>query len=216
MKFLLLKKFLIMIAIAFAVFVITVISINWWVQYSTTSKLYTELADIPKNKVGMLLGTRKVLPNGRINRYYKFRIHAAVKLLEMGKIDYILVSAEYRKKDNYNETQDMYESLIEAGVPKEKIVLDFAGYRTLDSVFRSKDIFGQNSLTIISQRFHNERAVYLARYKNIDAVAINAEDLGTEGWKMTIREHFARVKMLLDLYILKTQPRELGEQVYIN
>lgn len=190
-----------------ALFVLLILGTNWLVKYKTSTQLYATVDDLPKNKVGLLLGTKKILPNGRINRYYKFRIQTAVKLFKMGKIDYILVSAEHRPEDNYNETKDMYESLLEAGIPKEKIVLDFAGFRTLDSVFRSKDVFGQNTITIISQRFHNERAAFLANSKGIKAVAINARDLGTEGWKMTIREYFARVKMMLDLYVLNKQPR---------
>ena len=101
------------------------------------------------------------------------------------------------------------------GVPKEVLVLDFAGLRTLDSVVRSKEIFGQDSITVISQQFHNERAIFLAHHYEMEAIGYNAEDVGTqEGFKTQVRELFARVKVYVDFFTNK-QPRHLGEKIEI-
>ena len=104
---------------------------------------------------------RHKLKNGNNNLYFDYRILAAVELYKAGKIKYILISGDNRKKD-YNEPEEMKKALIQKGVPAKFIYLDYAGFRTLDSVVRAKEVFGQNQLTIISQRFHNERAIYLA------------------------------------------------------
>ena len=102
-------------------------------------------------------------------------------------------------------------------IPEDKIILDYAGFRTLDSVVRAKEIFGQNSITIISQPFHNERAIYLANNYGIEAIGYNAQDV--EYWKKKLkihgREYLARVKMFIDLCTGK-QPKFLGEKIVID
>ena len=105
---------------------------------------------------------------------------------------------------------------MQYGIPKEKIYLDYAGFRTLDSMVRAKEIFGLNQVTIISQKFHNERAIYLAETKGLKAIGFNATDIsGSEGYKVQLREYFARVKVFLDL-LMNTQPRFYGEKVEIK
>lgn len=59
----------------------------------------------------------------------------------------------------------MRKDLIKAGIPASRIVMDFAGFRTLDSVVRTKEVFGTDGFTIITQRFHCERAVFIALEK---------------------------------------------------
>lgn len=196
---------------------LSVLLVDKTVAYTVKDKLYKsgELQEVPKNKVGLVLGTTKILANGRLNRYYKYRIAAAAKLYEAGKVDYLLVSGDNKTKD-YDEPTDMYNDLIKVGVPASRIYRDYAGFRTLDSVVRSKAIFGQEKITIISQAFHNERALFLARRNGIDAVAYNAKDVTLrEGFKIRIRELLARSKMLLDLLSFK-QPKYLGEPIQIG
>lgn len=178
-------------------------------------KVFDSTEEVPYNKVGLFLGTGKVLSNGQINLYYKYRIDAAVKLFKAGKVDYILVSGDNSTK-NYDEPSTIKEDLIENGVPANKIYLDYAGFRTLDSVVRCKEIFGQSSITIISQQFHNERAIYIAKANHIKAVGFNAQDVNVHyGLKTRLRERFARVKMVLDLTFGK-QPKFLGDQIEIQ
>ena len=119
------------------------------------------------------------------------------------------------RRHNYNEPQAMKDSLVNRGIPKESLVLDFAGLRTLDSMVRSKEVFGQDSVTVISQQFHNERAIYLARHYGIHAIGYNAKDVSAyEGLKTRMRELLARVKVFVDFFINK-QPRHLGEKIEI-
>lgn len=185
------------------------------VEKTASDKVFNSTEEIPYNKVGLFLGTGKILSNGRINLYYKYRIDAAVELFKAGKIDYILVSGDNSTKD-YDEPSTIKEDLIKNGIPANRIFLDYAGFRTLDSVVRCKEIFGQSSITIISQQFHNERAIYIAKRKDIDSVGFNAQDVNVNyGFKTQIREKFARVKMVLDL-IFGKKPKFLGEKIKIK
>lgn len=188
---------------------------NILVEKTATDKLYNSTNKIPYNKVGVLLGTNKTLKNGRINLYYKYRIDGAAKLFHSGKIDYILVSGDNSSK-GYDEPTTIKKDLIKKGVPSKKIFLDYAGFRTLDSVVRSKEIFGQTSITLISQQFHNERAIYISEYKGIRAIGFNAKDVNIKyGIKTRLRERLARVKMFIDLVFGK-QPKFMGEKIEIQ
>lgn len=194
---------------------LTIFLADFWVKKSTNASLFTSLDAIPKNKVGLLLGTGKFLKNGNINLYYTYRINAAEKLFNSGKIEYLLISGDNGRLE-YDEPTTMKEDLMARGIPENKIYLDFAGFRTLDSVVRAKAIFGQKELTIISQPFHNERAVFIARQKGIESVGFNAKDVSARfGWKVMLREKLARVKMLLDIMVGK-QPKFYGEEIHIG
>jgi len=184
------------------------------VKRSAKENMYSSTAKIPHNKVGLLLGTGKFLKSGRLNLYYQYRVDATVDLFEAGKIEAVLVSGDNSRED-YDEPTMFKEDLIKRGIPADKIHLDYAGFRTLDSVVRSKAIFGQESLTVISQPFHNERAIFIANAKGIKAVGYNAKDVsGRYGLKVQLRERLARVKVLLDLAIGKG-PKFLGNKIKI-
>lgn len=187
---------------------------NYRISKYSEGKVFGDTTFIPYNKVGLLLGTSPRVKGGKTNPYFKNRIDAAEELFESGKIKYILISGDNRRH-NYNEPQAMKDSLVNRGIPKESLVLDFAGLRTLDSMVRSKEVFGQDSVTVISQQFHNERAIYLARHYGIYAIGYNAKDVGAyEGLKTQVRELLARVKVFVDFFVNK-QPRHLGEKIEI-
>ncbi|GFD93338.1 protein SanA [Alteromonas sp. KUL156] len=178
-------------------------------------KLFNSTENISKNKVGLLLGTVKYLSDGRINLYYQFRLNAAVELYKAEKIDFILVSGD-NGSEGYDEPTDFKNDLIESGIPESKIYLDYAGFRTLDSVVRVKEVFGQTSVTIISQQFHNERALYLANHFDIEAIGYNARGVsGKKAMKVQLREYLARVKVFVDI-LLNVNPKFLGEPVEIK
>ncbi len=163
-----------------------------------------------------MLGTSQYLSNGDRNLYFSYRIEAAYALYRAKKVAYILVSGDNGEK-TYNEPKKMRDALIKKGVPAEKIVLDYAGFRTLDSVVRAKEVFGQESFIVVSQKFHNERALYIAENRGLKAFGFNARDVAQyAGFKTHLREYLARVKMMLDLYILGTSPKFLGEAVEIK
>ena len=186
------------------------------VENTAKKRLYSETSTIPHNKVGLVLGTAPTTPWGTHNYYFDYRIDAATELFKAGKINYILVSGDNHSTD-YDEPSCMRDSLIVRGVPVEKIILDYAGFRTLDSIVRAKEIFGQDSITVISQQFHNERALYLAKQYGIEAIGYNAKDVTYWKKKLKIhgREYLARVKMFIDLSIGK-QPKFLGEKIKIE
>ncbi|MCE3074887.1 SanA/YdcF family protein [Chryseobacterium gwangjuense] len=189
-----------------------------WANYSIKKDSATfvsyAIADIPQTKTALLLGTGKNLSNGMPNAYFYNRIQATADLYKSGKIQYIIVSGDNGTKD-YNEPEDMQMELIKNGVPQDRIILDHAGFRTLDSVVRAKEIFGQTNLIIVSQKFHNERAVFLAQQNGIKAFGYNAADVNKyAGFKTNIREYFAKAKAYWDL-ILGVQPKFGGEKILI-
>jgi len=187
---------------------------NAIIENNAKHKNFTSVNTIPKNKVGLILGTGKHTRNGRINLYYKYRVEAAVKLYNAGKITHILISGDNGRKD-YDEPSDFKNDLIQKGIPANKIYLDYAGFRTLDSVIRAKEIFNLTSITIVSQQFHNERAIYLAEKHNIKAIGFNAKTIkGKYGYKTRGREYLARTKACLDI-LFNTKSKFLGPKVNI-
>ena len=200
--------------VVFFILTAAVVAANYVVVNNTRGQIYTDLRTIPKNKVGLLLGTAKYNDKGKniVNQYYHNRIEAAVALYMAGKIDYIIVSGD--SGPFYNEPQIMKDDLVANGVPANRIYMDNAGYRTLDSILRCRDVFGQRKFTIISQKFHNERALYLANHKDVSAIAYDAAD-GDTYWDVAIREKLARVKMMLDLFSNK-QAKYYGEPIQIR
>lgn len=186
------------VVLTIVIFITTTIT-DFWVKCNTKKQLYNSVNIIPHRKTGLVLGTSKYLSNGTINHYYQYRIDATIALYQAGKIDFIIVSGD-NSVQHYNEPQSMLEDLVAAGIPKEKIFMDYAGFRTLDSILRCREVFGENNITVISQPFHNERALFIANKKHIKAIAFNAQDVEkSEGLKTRIREKLARVKMVLDL-----------------
>lgn len=195
--------------------VMLILTSNYSIEKNAKNKTYSDSSIIEKNKVGLVLGTAKILKNGRVNLYFKYRIRATVELYKKGKIDFVLVSGD-NGNEEYDEPTDFKNELIKYGIPENKIFLDYAGFRTLDSVIRAKEIFGQESITIISQQFHNERAIYLAEKNGIKAIGFNAKDVsGRYGLKVRIREYLARTKAYVDI-LFGVKPKFLGEKIEIK
>lgn len=187
---------------------------NYRINKSTEQKVFDCADSISFNKVGLLLGTSKFLKSGQANLYFQYRIDAAVELFNSGKIEYLVISGDNSRKE-YNEPLDMKEELVKKGIPAENIHLDYAGFRTYDSVYRLRDIFGQEGFTVISQRFHNQRAIYIAKRLGMEAIGYNAKNVDSySGFKTNTREKFARVKVFIDLLINK-KPKFLGEKIEI-
>jgi SanA protein len=210
-----LRRWIKRLAITLVAILIITLLIDAWVTSSTRNQIYNNIAAIPHHKVGLLLGTSKFAAGHHINLFYKYRIDAAAALYHKGRIDYILVSGDNRRVD-YNEPETMQADLIAAGVPLNHIVLDYAGFRTLDSIVRCRDVFGETEITIISQPFHNARALFIANHKGMKAIAFNARDVpGMSGSKVGLREKGARVKMLLDLMFGKA-PHFYGPRITIG
>jgi SanA protein len=208
------KLISISICIVLGIVIITWIA-NRRIERSTNKFIYKDLNEIPYNKVGLLLGTSKYLKSGKPNQYFINRIDATVALFNAKKIDFVVVSGDNRKK-SYNEPVEMKNELLKAGIPENKIYLDYAGFRTYDSVIRISKIFGQRQFTIISQDFHNRRAIYIALHLHLDGIAFDAKDVDSyNGFKTKLREKFARVKMFID-FVTHKKPKFMGPQIEIE
>jgi SanA protein len=186
------------------------------VVLSQRGDTYDQVSEVPHNKVGLVLGCVRYLNGGYENPFFQNRIDAATRLFEAAKIDYILVSGDNHRQ-GYDESSDMKQALVERGVPSERIICDYAGFSTLDSIVRSKEVFGQQAITVISQRFHNERAIYIAKACGVEATGYNAEDVKLK-WaaKTYLREIASRVKAVWDVRIVRRQPKFLGNPVVIG
>jgi SanA protein len=201
----------VLIALPF-VAVLLICCANYWVIKSTEAKVFTDINSLNGRSVALVLGTSNKLRNGSVNPYFENRIKAAAELYREGKVIHFILSGDNRSK-YYNEPLRMKKALVLLGVPDSAITLDNAGLRTLDSIVRTKEIFGQDKITIITQPFYSYRALFISNFYKIDAVALVTQDATSEApFKVYLREYFARTKAILDLYILNTAPRHLGEK----
>jgi SanA protein len=188
----------------------------WRIPSLAKGRLFDDVEFVPKKQVGLVLGCVPVLPDGRNNWYFKYRMDAAAALYHAQKVEYLLVSGDNHRQ-GYDEPTSMRDALVARKVPSSRIIIDYAGFRTLDSVARAKEVFGQNQLVIVSQRFHNERAIYLAKAFGLDVVAYNAKSVDSVASDITwFREPLARLRAVLDVRVLRTRPRFTGPRVVIR
>ncbi|PSW21567.1 SanA protein [Photobacterium sanctipauli] len=187
----------------------SVLLLDRWVSAQASARIYEAPSDIPNRSIGLVLGTSKYIAKS-LNPYYTYRMEAALELYELGKVNVLLLSGDNAHR-SYNEPWTMKRDLLKAGLPEQDIVLDYAGFRTLDSVVRAKNVFEADHFVIISQRFHCERALFIASQNDIDAICLAVpEPKGLAGMKIRVREVLARVKAMIDVYILDMQPKFLG------
>ncbi|MCE2966312.1 MAG: vancomycin high temperature exclusion protein [Phycisphaerales bacterium] len=181
-----------------------------WIESSTADRLYSVANPPPQVPVGLVLGTSPTLPNGRKNLFFSARIEAAAQLYRDGRVQHLLVSGDNRHHA-YDEPTAMRDALIALGVPAGDITLDFAGFRTLDSVVRARSVFGQSKFIVVSQQFHCQRAIFLARAHGIDAIGYcAAEPTGAAATRVRLREVLARATAILDVHVLNTGPHFPG------
>ncbi len=215
----LLKKFIFLVFLGLFAYAI-LIRLNDEIAKESAPFIYSSIYEIPSKQAGLLLGTAKYIKGGKINYFYKYRIDSAVQLFKAGKIKAIIVSGDNGTK-YYDETTTMHDDLVARGIPSKYITLDYAGFRTLDSIVRAEAIFGLKDYTIISQRFHLERAIYIAHAKGQKVVGFASKDFKNTIWakRMQHRELLARAKAFLDIYILDKEPKFYGSKekvVYKN
>ncbi len=183
------------------------------ISSAAKGRTFDRVEDVPMTYAALVLGTSPTRADGAPNRFFVPRMKAAARLYHAGRVTSLIVSGDNSSQD-YDEPTAMKNALMALGVPEDRIVCDYAGLRTLDSVVRAREVFGQRRFTIVSQRFHNERAIYLALGHGLDAYGLNASSVPvSESPKAHVREVFARVKAVLDVHVLGTRPRHLGPQV---
>ncbi len=155
----------------------------------------------------MVLGTSRFTRSGRTNAFFENRMNAAAQLYHTGRFPILILSGG-RTGPSYDEPEMMYLALLERDIPSEWIIRDGAGFRTLDSVVRMRDVFGQDTFIIVSQRFHLERAVFIAKASGLDVWGFAAGDAsGTLNLHIRLREYLARVQAILDVYLFRTTPK---------
>ncbi|MGF1703994.1 YdcF family protein, partial [Photobacterium makurazakiensis] len=195
-----------MSAIFFIIVISSILLIDKWVSAQASARIFEAPSDIPSRSIGLVLGTSKYIAKS-LNPYYTYRMDAALTLYELDKVNVLLLSGDNAHR-SYNEPWTMKRDLLKAGIPSQDIVLDYAGFRTLDSVVRAKNVFEADHFVIITQRFHCERALFIAQRNNIDAICLAVpEPNGLAGIKIRIREVLARIKAIIDLYVLDMQPK---------
>jgi SanA protein len=185
------------------VFLSFIVVCNIWIITATQAHIFYDIPSLPANPDGLVLATGKMTEKGRLNQHFVRRVDAAAALYRAGKVRRLILSGDKA----HDEPMELKRALLARGVPDSALVLDNYGLRTLDSVVRARDVFHCGKLTIISERFHDFRALFLSRYYGIDAVAYAPPDLPFR-WmiRSMVRETLARVKAVLDLYVLKTKP----------
>ncbi|WP_392563174.1 ElyC/SanA/YdcF family protein [Orbus sturtevantii] len=193
--------------------IIIIFLLDYWISLKTEPYIYHNADDISHSSVGVVLGTSKYIKGGGINTFYKNRIDGAVNLYKSGKVDYLLVSGDNALR-SYNEPITMKRDLLKAGVPNSAIVLDYAGFRTLDSIIRANKVFDANNFTIITQEFHCERALFIALSQGIDAKCFSVPTPNNIN-VIRLREMLARMSAFLDIYILNREPKYLGPVIPI-
>lgn len=185
--------------------VVAILLCNWLVVLTTQHKVFFDVSSLPSNDVGLVLGTSKYVARGKENLFFKYRMEASALLFKEGKVKYLILSGN-KEAETYDEPKAMKQALTKLGIPENVMLLDTAGYRTFDSVVRCREVYGQERVTVISQNFHNARALYLAEHEGLDAVGFAAQDV-PDGYsfKTLLREYLARPKAMLDVYVLKPE-----------
>lgn len=195
--------------------VVAVWAVGQHIEATALKRLYEDMETLPQRDVALVLGTARSTSGG-MNEFYLARIEAAADLFHAGKVLHIIVSGSNPSR-YYNEPVQMKRDLVDRAVPADSITEDRAGFRTLDSIVRADRVMGQRAFTVVSQRFHAVRAVYIGMHFGLDVVAYCAEQ-PPEGEIYTsyLREYGARFKALLDVNLLNTQPRHLGDRIPIQ
>ncbi|RKF15938.1 SanA protein [Alginatibacterium sediminis] len=178
-------------------------------SWSVRKQIIDDFAQVEPVPVALILGTSKYVGK-RKNIYYETRLEAGAQLYLRGLVQGLIVSGDNATR-YYNEPITMYNDLMSEGIPSAHITMDYAGFRTLDSIVRAQKVFGQTQFIIVSQRFHVERALFIANYYGIKAIGFAVENAPIEyHWRVRLREVLARAKAVFDLYISNEKPRFLG------
>ncbi|QIQ22115.1 ElyC/SanA/YdcF family protein [Zophobihabitans entericus] len=208
-----LRKICKIIIYLFIITIAAILLIDRWISHKTSPYIYTSIDDLPKRSIGVVLGTAKYVRTGVLNQFYTYRIQGAIDLYQSYKVDHLLLSGDNALR-SYNEPITMQRDLLKAKIPLSAIHLDFAGFRTLDSVIRANRVFDANEFTIITQEFHCERAIFIALSQGIQAQCY-AVPSPSEMKMVRVREILARIGAFLDVYILNKEPKFLGPMLPI-
>jgi len=171
---------------------------------SSQGMIHDTAAAIGSGRIGLVPGCPPTLVNGSPNIYFEQRMNAAARLIQSGQISSLILSGA-TDGGAYNEPTAMKRALIKRGLRAEQLQLDNQGNRTLDSLHNARKQHPGQTIVIITQRAHARRALFIAKHLDIDAVAFNAQTQGfTDTIKLTLRESLARVRAVVDIYLLES------------
>ena len=193
-----------------------VLAANAWVVSATRAFIVEDMGRLSVHDVGVVLGTSPFTRHGNRNLLFTHRMMAAAELYAAGRVRHLLLSGANPDR-TYNEPRKMYQALRRLGVPDSALTFDFAGFRTLDSIVRAQQVFGLDRFVIVSQRYHVYRALFIARYNGVEAMAyIRPQEDRRQPLRAEAREYLARFKAVVDLFLLAKGPRFLGPQRHID
>ncbi|MGH2644062.1 MAG: SanA/YdcF family protein, partial [Chitinophagaceae bacterium] len=193
--------FLIIICIILLV-IVGIAACYYIIKWTASSNLYAEIDKLPFVETALILGTAKLTQKGGTNHFFEYRMDAAELIFKNHKAVSFIVSGAGKQHLMTTEAEDMKMSLTNRGIPEGIIITDDTGYRTWDSLWQCLHTFNCNQVTVVSQRFHIERAIFIGRNQGMQVVGFCAKDVtGKIAYKMFLRECLARVKCILDCYL---------------
>jgi SanA protein len=190
------------LAAMFAALILLIVGANAWIVFSTRGDATSDVSKLSHAQAAIVPGAQ-VRPDGTMSLMLADRVQRTVDLWNAGKVDRILVSGDHGSW-HYDEPDTMRLALERAGIPGRVIFTDHAGFNTRATMVRAKSIFDVQSAIVVTQGFHMDRALFLAKAAGIDRVHGLTSDLhgyGQKGTESDIREIFARVKAGLDTVI---------------
>lgn len=185
--------------IIFFITVSLILFSNIFIIKKSNPYLYESMDSLPNLKYGVVLGTNKYLLKGGLNEYFQDRVIESGKLYNSGRIEKIIVSGHVDGK-YYNEPEQIKKELVKLGISSSDILIDTTGDRTLNTLENLKSMGISDSVMIISQKFHNQRAVFLGREMGVEAIGYNVPDqLSKKNYKTYIREVLAKTMAFLEV-----------------
>lgn len=214
MKCLLKTTVLFLLRILF-VFFLFALTINVYVQHFYEPFIYKNSAQVPAAQTALVLGA-SVRANGKPSPFLTERLERAIELYRTHKVSKLLFSGDHSDV-YYDEVNAMKNYAMKYNIRDADIFLDHSGLRTLDSVVRTKKIFGVADVIIVTQGFHLSRALWIADAFSLSAYGFNADTSERPlHWQNYLREFAARTVTFFELYIFKTMPRYMGKEIPIS
>lgn len=195
-----LKKLLIIISALFLLGLGVIWGLQIYIKHSTKTLIFDEVAMLPTSSTIIVLGA-SVFSDGKLSPILKDRIDAGFELFQKKKANQFLLSGDH-KTDDYNEVEAMSNYLIEKGVPKDKILLDHAGYDTYDSMYRSKAVFNISEAIVVTQEFHLPRTLFVAKNLDLNYIGYIAKNrVFKPSQQLLFREKLANIKAVWEIII---------------
>ncbi|MEO8239757.1 MAG: ElyC/SanA/YdcF family protein [Flavobacterium sp.] len=207
------KKYLKILLYFFLIGLVAIVSVNVYVKSTTKNCIYHSLKRFPKNDVGIIFGAG--INGNQPSKYLKDRLDAGILLYKAKRINKILLSGD-NGRDEYDELTVMKNYCFRHGVDTTRIFIDYAGFDTYSTMYRAKHIFKIKRATLISQKYHLNRAIYIGQKMGIKSVGYSANKGEYRGYEyVTFREYLSIFKSFFDV-LRDRDPRFSGNPIDTN